>query len=190
MSSHIEHRATRPTKPLWRGKRVLIIGHSHYISPEDWQKGERDRSDFTEEVIEKITVCGERWAFFTSIANAFGENDPTDFFTRVAFMNFIPSVVEFADSFGSSEQIVRGKERLQAELDKFQPDVAIIFSTKVWSACFSQTDRSWHIPNGEKHWVSKNMVRQHEVVVTRHPRGAAREHLQAAVRIALGNDHA
>lgn len=117
------------------GRRTALIGYSHWLG-EDWV----DTPSLTRDVVAKF-VEGERISFFSRITSTFEDaslsSSRDDLWQRVAFFNFIPSIVggpELRYAVGTKQQAAAGRQRFLAFLDKHAPDTVIVFTTKGWRA--------------------------------------------------------
>ncbi len=117
------------------GKRTALIGYSHWLG-EEWEDG----PDLTRKVVAEH-LSGRNFSFFARITNAFEDaglsSGRDDLWQRVAFFNFIPSIVggpELRYAVGTKQQAAAGRQRFLAFLDKHAPDTVIVFTTKGWRA--------------------------------------------------------
>jgi hypothetical protein len=160
------------------GLRTMVIGHSHYI----WD-GEVDRKNLTQEVLDRVRLGSERLRFFTSVARAFG-HEPEAFFDKVAFFNFIPTVVASQNDWGTDEQIQHGLDRTARLLSQFAPDVAIAFSSKIWWALHHSGSEGLTYLDDRKDWIAVDRLAGRELIICRHPQGASSAYLSRVVRVA------
>jgi len=175
------------------GKRTALIGYSHWLGDE-WEDG----PDLTRKVVAEH-LSGRNFSFFARITNAFRDaglaGDSGDLWQRVAFFNFIPSVVGGADeryNAGSKEQVVTARQRFLAFLDKHAPDTVVVFTTKGWRD-FPDTVESakgeplpWLDPArwpNRYDWGTYINAAGHttEAYALQHPQGANQSDLVAAV---------
>lgn len=117
------------------GKRTALIGYSHWLG-EDWE----NTPSLTRDVVAKF-VEGDRISFFSRITSAFEDaglcSGRDDLWQRVAFFNFIPSIVggpELRYAVGTKQQAAAGRQRFLAFLDRHAPQTVIVFTTKGWRA--------------------------------------------------------
>lgn len=117
------------------GKRNALIGYSHWLGV-DWE----DAPSLTCDVVTKF-IEGDRIPFFSRIMSASEDaglsSNRNDLWQRIAFFNFIPSIVgasELRYAVGTKQQAAAGRQRFLAFLDKHAPDAVIVFTTKGWRA--------------------------------------------------------
>jgi hypothetical protein len=74
--------------------------------------------------------------FFTKIKTYFGYRDPQEFWNSVMFFNFLPNAVGYHDKLyacGAQDQLERGRHRVKRLIEKYTPQIIIVFTTKGWS---------------------------------------------------------
>lgn len=138
---HLPWIGDRYTEGLHR-KRVALIGYSHWLG-DDWEDG----ADLTRKVVAAY-LAGSNAHFFSRITAAFEEADLAanreDVWRRVAFFNFIPSIVggpEQRYARGTAQQVSAGRQRFLSFLDKHAPETVVVFTTKGWRD-FPDTEES------------------------------------------------
>ena len=177
------------------GQRVAVMGFSH------WGELDEDRACVTEEVI--AAVCdGRSHAFFDQIQRYFGFGQRAEFWSRVAFFNYLPDLVgtgENRHAWGRQDQHDRARVRFQQILDRRQPDKVIVFSMKAWDSmpAFRPADpsgrslgRDGEFPRSFG-WGTYDAGLDGHVTAAfglRHPQGALKEIMVNAVRRAMETD--
>lgn len=117
-------------------QRIAVIGHSHY----------GDNADFQNYAIGLIESCihggnedfDGNMASFTPVPSYFGFENARDFWPRVIFFNFLPTLIGGSQDkfgYGSAEQIKSGCDRLLRILGKHEPSKVFVFSRKAWDCC-------------------------------------------------------
>lgn len=118
------------------GSRLLIIGESHYHKCTSDCTDETHRN-LTIDVVDAIVSRGLRHAFFTKIANLFGQGDNlAGFWKSVSFYNFLQ------ESFEGPRRQVTGKMRLDQRnqalffhiLRQLQPNRVLVLGKANWDA--------------------------------------------------------
>ena len=179
----IEHRCWRPDRyhEGIAGSRIAISGYSHYSN-------EGDDAELTNLVVARVVSGESRYAFFTSVARAFGF-EPSAFWPRVIFFNFVPSIVgSSADKFAVAGELEneRARARVRRLLDEHAPDKLFVFSEKAWAA-FPKTDgeRAGLIAKGALVKSGTYTTRSGKKVLAaggRHPQGASANELREFAR--------
>jgi hypothetical protein len=184
----IEHHCWRPT--LYTegiaGQRIAICGYSHYSD-------HRDHDELTSDIVGDVVSGAATYAFFTSIARAFGYDDKAAFYNRVLFFNFVPAIVGASeDKFAaaSSAENERARARVRRILEENEPHKLFVFSEKAWAA-FPKTDEEVGglvAPDTEVRSGNYTTSRGHRVIAfgLRHPQGASAIELREAVVSGLG----
>jgi hypothetical protein len=166
------------------GKRVCIVGYSHYKG-----EAEEDDPELTNRVVKNIISGHWRKAFFTQIRNCFGFSDHADFWNRVDFFNFVPEVIgNFSEKykFASDEQISRANQRFVSIVRERRPQVVFVFTRKGWSSLrtFLGGVRPWG-SRGFEHTRYPLGGTTCDVLGLRHPQGASNAVMRSAIRRAL-----
>lgn len=168
----------------FQGQKIAVVGYSHYEDGPDYP-------GLTQEIVERIR-SGTNYSFFTSIRNAFGSADSSDFWDRVVFFNFIPQKIGTA----AAKYAVAG-EALHAEargrvlriLHEHKPEKLVAFSSKGW-------DEFPPYPNEDTPLDSAPAVRSRGTYIDpdghavaafglRHPQGANGHEMRNAVAAIL-----
>jgi hypothetical protein len=118
------------------GKRLLILGESHY----DWTKGSSIDNDaaVTKDCIQEQLKGHYKKAFWTNIATTFVGHRPTleekrEFWHSVAFYNYVQSSVGFGPRIPpSSEQLARSESAFFEVLESLQPQVVVALGYRLW----------------------------------------------------------
>lgn len=153
------------------GRRVMIVGNSHWLS-----ENEQDTDHETVKVVGKV-VSGE-WGdirFFCHIRDYFGFRQHSDFWKRVAFMNYAPWSIgrghqRYAQLGG--EMVPAAKERLRREVERANPDLVFVFSKKIRWALPEMSYRAETLPLPDSHVASLPGVPSTRVILLRHTQGA------------------
>ena len=114
------------------GQRVGIVGYSHWNN-----EGDVDDGGITEYVINNIMSGDFRISFFSSIRNYFGESDHAEFWQKVLFFNYLPTVVGTGDDrygYGTAQQHLRGRARTLELIETYRAEKVFVFSSKGWSS--------------------------------------------------------
>ncbi|HQT89688.1 MAG TPA: hypothetical protein PK677_14265 [Acidiphilium sp.] len=164
------------------GHRVMIVGWSH------WGNEEEDIG--TNGCIQKVIDEEWRIPFFTQIRGYFDHQDHALFWPQVMFINFLPSLVGGAEQRfgqGTLEQRQTGQERFLRLIDEKLPHKVLVFTSRRWA--FPHFDDSENLsPNFPMFLKSKYKIGSHEAAIffLRHPQGARKEIMQAAVQYIIG----
>ena len=124
------------TSNMIGGKRLLILGESHYTEKQEWV-GRCDPED-THNVVQYLAI-DTRYRFFTTVSKlvtgvAHGEwsdEQNRGFWNSVAFYNFVPV---FLSKGGrpSPEIWNAGRGPFVRVLDEMNPDVIIVCGLELW----------------------------------------------------------
>lgn len=166
------------------GKRIAIVGYSF------WHDGEYpDNEDWSSFTIGKVISGAWKPKFFSTIRNSFGYTNHNDFWNRVLFFNYVPTMIGTgAQRFATAtpEESATANTRFQQILDEYRPDLVFVFTKKThlgglgWGfrplgeplQAFVEAERA------ENGYVSK-------VFRLRHPQGANGKELKQAVAYAF-----
>lgn len=118
------------------GKRVLVLGESHY----DWEKGKPidERSEVTNIVIREQLDGTYTKAFWTKIAITFLNKQPTleekrAFWHQIAFYNYVQSSAGFGPRKSpTSEQFGKSAQAFFELLESYKPEVIIVLGKRLW----------------------------------------------------------
>lgn len=174
---------------LFSCQRVVIAGWSFHRGEED------DYEDWTRETIEMLIK--DQWPqkylrarlFYDRICNYFSFEDHPTFWPNVAFFNFLPSCVPDDDrySHGDMEQHRRGRERFLQLLRCLHPTKVFVFTSRHWAFPCPSSPGFQNL--GDKFprfcWATYPVGHPVKVVFLRHPQGARRELMRAAVQRGL-----
>lgn len=131
------------------GKKILILGESHYWGEEIYERVEEDLkkgkylNDTTNVVRNYITYKSEGGEFlshfstFTKFTNGFynwerNDIDYADFWNSVAFYNFVQFPMTGIRTSPTSEQFEKSEKAFYEVLEKYQPDAIIAWSWRLW----------------------------------------------------------
>jgi len=114
------------------GQKIAIVGYSHWLSD-----GEPDSPNVTIDVISRV-VSGEYddIAFFRLVREYFGNDDASEFWKKVMFMNFVPEAIGTGDDryeSASGPDQIRGQQRFLKLMKEHSPDKILVFTTKGWT---------------------------------------------------------
>src|SRR5471030_2176089 len=122
----------------WRGKRVLLLGESHYAGggikadtgPQPSSK------NFTSDVIQKWALGETRAKYFTLVAGLLGA-EPShreEFWNRVAFYNYVQGIVGNAARQRPTEEMWNaGYQPFCDVLDELRPQVVVVLGHDLWN---------------------------------------------------------
>jgi hypothetical protein len=101
--------------------------------------GTRDHEGLTRAVM-KLVLAGKlnRNPFFSRIPAYFDYSDPSDFWLRVLFFNFLPCSVGGPDqkyARGTSQQAEMARCRFLRLLSEYKPTKVFVFTAKGWNEC-------------------------------------------------------
>lgn len=111
------------------GRRVAIVGYSHYRKP-----NEADTNDFTIEVVGEFQSGKHaRDTLLRNVMKCFGSSDREGFWESVLFFNYIPECIGI-DKYqeGTDEQKTRGNARFLRYVEKHLPHQVFVFTAKGW----------------------------------------------------------
>ena len=154
----------------WVGKRwmsssmrLLLLGESHYLT--DLAD---DSTELTRQIITGVRDGTRRIRFYTRteavcVGVPFAETDePTSFWDRVAFSNFVPMTVGMAsDAVPTAEMWRAGSEYFTRLLDELRPSHVLSLGQRQWNQIRLPADwgsstsredpavRLWNTPKGE-----------------------------------------
>lgn len=156
----------------------MIVGWSHW--------GNEGEDVGTKGCIQKVIDGEWRIAFFTQIRGYFDHQDHALFWPQVMFINFLPNLVggpEQRFGHGTLEQRQIGKERFLRLIEENLPHKVLVFTSRRWA--FPYLDNSENLSSSFPQFLkSKYKIGSHEAAVyfLRHPQGARKTIMQAAVR--------
>ncbi|MDO4224943.1 MAG: hypothetical protein Q4C75_03515 [Bergeyella zoohelcum] len=131
------------------GKKVLILGESHYWEEEIYEDAYEDLKqgeylDFTQDVIKSYIDYqkGNRehspWMnSFTKFAKEFYNWDEEktnliDFWQSVAFYNYVQFPISQARTSPTEEEFTQSEKAFYEVVEKYQPDVIIAWGWRLW----------------------------------------------------------
>lgn len=131
------------------GKKILILGESHYWGEEIYENAYEDLKkgeylDFTDDVISAYIAYqkGERehspWMnSFTKFTKEFynweeGKIDLVAFWQSVAFYNYVQFPITAVRTSPTQEEFQQSEKAFYEVLEKYQPDVIIAWSWRLW----------------------------------------------------------
>jgi len=117
-----------------KGKRVMVLGESHY----EWLDDQTLAADWTQQSIEN-DITGKKHRFRTRVAAVFLGHRPTspeergDFWHSIAFTNYIPvSVGKGAEKKPSEEMWAAAVPRFSALISEHAPDLLVVLGHELW----------------------------------------------------------
>lgn len=126
------------TEGLW-GRRVLIVGESHYI----WDEAHRSEAtdpNFTHRCVEEACAGAPGTAFWTRIRYVLGgpeyrELPPSEFWDRVAFYNFLQVAIEGGARVRPTQEMFwdkRSQDAFYEVLNDIQPERIYVCGSELW----------------------------------------------------------
>lgn len=173
------------------GQCIAVIGHSHYGNKPDFP-------GYTTGAISSCVHGGNEdfdgsMATFDAVPGYFGFNDARDFWPKVIFLNFLPTLVGTSEEkfgYGSDEQIKAGVHRLLRIFQNYKPTKAFVFSSKAWDCCPKTlegteqrlSDRLGHDFLGFRGGHYGTLEAPTMTFGLRHPMGASKDRMQRVVK--------
>ena len=184
------------------GKRVLIVGYSHYVKA----RADLARDDITHEVISNVINPhhpeGQK-GFWVAIRNWFKFEQHEDFWPRVGFINYDPGPIGTQDDAfrkATDVELVGAADRLLSVMADQNADVAFVFTVKGGTSLKQQLAK--YEPSLSKLILAKQDGlraeytfeevrlaidgRRYRIILSRHPQGAHRKTMTAMVDTVLG----
>jgi hypothetical protein len=111
--------------------RLLVLGESHYGHPYTTE------SEFTVDFIKKYLDKTKKRRFVTNImqvvdGKSHKQIDPSDFWNRVAFCNYIQRVLSKSNVAPSAKDWPMAEEPFFAVLDVLKPRCILVLSKRLW----------------------------------------------------------
>jgi hypothetical protein len=122
----------------WRGKRVLLLGESHYAGggiKADTGPQPSSKS-FTSEVIRKWALGETRAKYFTYIAELLGADlgRKEEFWNCIAFYNYVQSIVGNAARIRPTKEMwSAGYQPFCDVLDELRPQAMVVLGQALWN---------------------------------------------------------
>jgi hypothetical protein len=163
-----------------KDKKIAIVGYSHW---HDGQAADHDGlSVFT---VEKV-IKGE-WSprFFGAIRNSFDFNSHKEFWNRVLFFNYVPTIIGTgAERFGTAtdDEATVANARFERIVDEYRPDVVFVFTKKTQLGALQLGFKP--LPEPFQGFVQATRNSQghiSQIVRLRHPQGASGTALKQAI---------
>ncbi|MDW9812851.1 hypothetical protein [Sinorhizobium meliloti] len=164
------------------GKRIAIVGYSHH------HDSPNDDGEFTRQTIGHVVSGTWKPRFFTVIRNAFGYSSHAEFWSRVLFFNYIPTMIGVASDrykWASDQQATRANERFLEILAEYAPDCVFVFTRKSRLGALDLGFSPMVAPLQGFVTATLTTPVRSEIYRLRHPQGADGKHLRAAIAVAL-----
>ncbi len=134
-------------------------------------------------------LCEWNIRFFTQIRSYFGYRDHDNFWRRVIFFNYLPSLVGRAGqrfSHGTPEQRRIAQERFQRILREKVPQKVLVFTSSWWAFPPMETPQSLG-PEFPRFLHGRYNIGGHHIAAffLRHPQGASGDVMRRAVKYVL-----
>ncbi|MBP1805527.1 hypothetical protein [Rubellimicrobium aerolatum] len=121
------------------GRRLLVLGESHYVDENERGMVGTTPPGFTRTVVEKLALAERPYPFFDKIARLVAADadgritrDRTaEFWQSVAFCNFVPVIVG-ENRVPDQWMFKAGTETVQSLLDELEPEVVIACGIRLW----------------------------------------------------------
>lgn len=167
------------------GKKVAIVGYSH------WHDGEySDHNDFSTFTVENVVKGEWKPRFFSTIRNSFGFSNHKEFWSRVVFFNYVPTMIGTgAERFGTAtdEEAISANARFVRIIDEYRPDLAFVFTKKTQLGALQWGFKP--LPEPFQGFVQATRTSEghtSQIVRLRHPQGATGIALKGAIEHFLG----
>ena len=127
----------------YQGKKVLVLGESHYSADEN-RNASLDDPTFTNYIVQEYINYqkGERghsnWMkTFTRFVKAFynrnlSANEIVNFWERVAFYNYVQEPMATPRQSPTTEQFTKSEKAFWEVLEVCQPDIIVVWSHRLW----------------------------------------------------------
>lgn len=127
----------------YQGKKVLVLGESHYSADEEGNAS-LDDPTFTNYIVQEFINYqnGERehssWMnTFTKFAKAFhngdlSANEIVNFWERVAFYNYVQEPMAAPRQSPTTEQFTKSEKAFWEVLEVCQPDIVVVWGDRLW----------------------------------------------------------
>jgi hypothetical protein len=118
------------------GRRLLIIGESHYVGSRQEFAEIRASRTFTQEVVERQWTTAS-WSYFTKIAKAVtGEEEPDKrtFWNKVAFYNYVQDIVGTGPRERPTKRLWKeAADILPSVIDELRPHYILATGKGLWN---------------------------------------------------------
>ena len=127
----------------YQGKKVLVLGESHYSADEDGNAS-LDDPTFTNYIVQEFINYqkGKRehnnWMnTFTKFAKVFhngdlSTNEIVEFWERVAFYNYVQEPMAAPRQSPTTEQFTKSEKAFWEVLEVCRPDIIVVWSHRLW----------------------------------------------------------
>lgn len=118
------------------GQCIAVVGHSHHGNKPDFQGYTTGFMGSC--VYGRTEEFDGDMATFNAVPGYFGFDKACDFWPKVIFFNFLPTLFGTSEEkfgYGGGEQIKVGADRLLRIFKEYKPAKAFVFSSKAWDCC-------------------------------------------------------
>ncbi|WP_426129889.1 hypothetical protein [Pararhizobium sp. PWRC1-1] len=168
------------------GKKVAVVGYSH------WSEGEYpDNENFSAFTLDKVMDGSWKPRFHSTIRNAFGFTSHSDFWNRVLFFNYVPTMIgtksqRFGTATDAEAKIANA--RFEHILDDHKPELVFVFTKKTQLGALGLNFEPLSEPlQAFVHAERTANGHTSKIVRLRHPQGANGRALKQTIAQALGN---
>lgn len=162
------------------GKKIAIVGYSF------WHDGEYpDSEDWSSFTLSKVMSGAWKPRFFSAIRNSFGFSTHPEFWSRVLFFNYVPTMIGTgAERFATAtdEEAAIANTRFERIVDEHRPDLVFVFTKKTQLGSLGVAFKP--LPEPLQMFVqAERSVSGHtsRIVRLRHPQGANGSALKQAI---------
>lgn len=166
------------------GKRIAVVGYSF------WHDGEHSDSE-NWGVFTLSQVLSGAWKprFFSTIRNSFGFSNQREFWNRVLFFNYVPTIIGTgAERFATAtnEEAAIANSRFERLIDEHRPDLVFVFTKKTQLGGLDLAFKPLEQPL-QMFVQAERQANGHtcKIVRLRHPQGANGQALKQAIAQSL-----
>lgn len=162
------------------GKRIAVVGYSF------WHDGEYpDSEDWGAFTLSKVLSGAWKPRFYSTIRNSFGFNNHTEFWNRVLFFNYVPTMIGTgAERFATAtdEEATVANARFSRIIDEHRPDLVFVFTKKTQLGGLGLAFKPLAAPL-QMFVQAERQANDHtsKIIRLRHPQGANGRALKQAI---------
>lgn len=120
------------------GKKILVLGESHY--------GSEERTDITNDVVSRFLKYHKGEGEFefwmntnTKFAKTFNNGEMSkeeivEFWESIVFYNYVQTLMSEPRQSPTSEQFENSKEAFYEVIEQYQPDLIVVWGLRLWGA--------------------------------------------------------
>lgn len=167
------------------GKKIAVVGYSH------WHEVKHsDHADWSLITMKKVITGEWQPRFFGAIRNNFGFSSHREFWNRVIFFNYVPTMIgtgtERFETAADDEAMI-ANARFVRIVDEYRPDLVFVFTKKTQLGALQWGFKPLAAPfrgfaRATRTWEGHTS----QIVRLRHPQGASGKALKGVISQFVG----